>query len=193
MSRHLIFISILFILSSFKTTAQQSLSVVELEASISGTSTMHDWTSHVNEFNLEGQIIMEEKLIKSFENIKVVIPAKSIKSDRGNLMDRNTWNALQADEHPTIEFTLSETTVSKNADESYLIKALGELTLVGHSKTTEIDLTASFNQASELTIKGSKEILMSDYEMEAPSFLFGAYSTGDLVTFDFEVKLAITP
>ncbi|NND33795.1 MAG: YceI family protein [Saprospiraceae bacterium] len=191
MTRARILTCLIFLMVASIAKGQNKLSVVDLKATISGTSTMHDWTSHVNELIFEGELITDGKQIQKFENVHVVIPALSIKSDKGNLMDRNTWNALKTDEYPEIKFDLDRAQVKENSDGSFHIMARGDLTLVGQTKNTEIEMSATFTDESELTIHGAKDILMSDFQMKAPSFLFGAYSTGDQVTFDFELKLAI--
>lgn len=170
-------------------SAQHDLKMVEMSATISGTSTMHDWTSKVTEIYFEGRVTLDSGKISSFENAIVKIPVSSIKSDRGNLMDRNTWNALKIEQYPSIDFNLKEATIINKKDGGLDIRAVGDLTLVGNTQATELELYAMTTAANSFTIRGSKSILMSDFEMKPPSFLFGAYTTGDLVIFDFELKL----
>ena len=73
---------------------------------ITGTSTLHDWTSKVNEINGDFVFkneIKDKKLPKSgslVEQIKMVIPVLSIESPRGSTMDKKTYNALKSEEHP---------------------------------------------------------------------------------------------
>jgi hypothetical protein len=165
--------------------------MVEMSATITGTSTMHEWTSKVNEIVFDGQVSMDSGKITSINNVTVKVPVSSIKSERGNLMDRNTWNSLRKDEYPNIDFNLSEASIINKQNGDIAIHAVGELTLIGNTRTTDIDMSATLTDAKTLFISGSKDLLMSDFDMEAPSFLFGAYTTGDLVTFDFELTMMI--
>lgn len=43
------------------------------------------------------------------------------------------------------------------------------------------------NKDGSITFKGTYKLKMADYGVEPPSFMFGAMSTGDAITLDFDV------
>ena len=70
---------------------------------IDGTSTIHDWTSTVEE--IDGALVLVEKTAKKglkkgdkIKQLKITIPVKKIISPRGSSMDNRTWKALKEEE-----------------------------------------------------------------------------------------------
>jgi hypothetical protein len=101
MKRVILFYLFNFLLISFS-YAQVAYKIDEGSTmTITGTSTLHDWTSKVNEINGDFVFkneIQSKKLPKSgslVDQIKMVIPVLSIESPRGSTMDKKTYNAIQ--------------------------------------------------------------------------------------------------
>lgn len=165
----------------------------ETKMTISGTSTLHDWTSDVNE--VRGMVVVKpnmltgEKIKKSDKIIEVsiVVPVKSIISERGSTMDGKTWRALKSEEHPNIRFTLSSNKVKPQTDNTFLVDAKGTLEIAGVKKEVEIEVTGKRLDGSSMVFEGKQKINMKDYNMEPPSALFGTIETGEEVEIAFKL------
>lgn len=153
--------------------------------SIQGTSTLHDWTmtskeavyDAVFETNSLGDPVRLTTLVVS-------LPAESLKSGKA-AMDKNAYNALRTDVHKQIAFQLvSSKMEGKN------IQCTGKLKIAGTTKQVDVDVIYTILPGGILQCKGSKKIVMTDYGVEPPSFMFGSVTTGDEITVSFDVTLA---
>jgi len=167
---------------------------------ITGTSTIHDWTSKVNEIKGDYVFkneIQEKKLPKSgsiVEQLKMVIPVVSIESPRGSTMDSKTYNALKSEEHPNLSFEVKTDNIEQiidKAEDKFLLKVTGDLTLAGHTKEITIDLEGQRLASGQLKFLGAYPIDMVEYEIEPPSAMFGQIKTGKDVTIDFDLLLSV--
>ena len=166
---------------------------------ITGTSTLHDWTSKVNEINGDFVFkndIQSKKIPKSgsiVEQIKMVVPVLSIESPRGSTMDKKTYNALKSEEYPNLIFEVKSDNIERIIDKSaekFLLKVTGDLTLAGHTKEITIDLEGQKLPSGQLKFLGAYPIDMVEYEIEPPSAMFGQIKTGKDVTIDFDLLLS---
>ena len=167
--------------------SQSSVEVIDYEITIKGTSTMHDWDLKASEANISfiKDDISADML--QLKKVEVSIPAMKLKSEKGNKMEKNTYKALKADLHPTI--TYSSSNIKTNASGGkIMINSNGTLTVAGVKKNIELQATGSVSE-SLFSISGSTTLLMTDYQIEPPQFLMGAFKTGDKVTIDFKVNL----
>lgn len=170
----------------------------ESTMTISGTSTIHDWTSKVNEINgtyILKESIAEKKLPKSgsiVESVKIEVPVLSIESPRGATMDNKTYNALKSEEHPNIIFEVTRDQIKSITDpktETFQLDVTGKLTIAGHTKEVSLTLDGQKVDENTLKFKGSIPIDMITYNVEPPTAMFGQIKTGKDVTIDFELTL----
>ena len=199
MKRVILFYLLNFLLISFS-YAQVSYNIDEGSTmTITGTSTLHDWTSKVNEINGDFVFkneIKDKKLPKSgslVEQIKMVIPVLSIESPRGSTMDKKTYNALKSEEHAKhgsqpVQFRRVD--VFYKSTGKFLLKVSGDLTLAGHTKEVSVDLEGQKLPSGQLKFLGAYPIDMVEYEIEPPSAMFGQIKTGKDVTIDFDILLS---
>ena len=198
MKRFILFFLFNFLLISYSFT-QVSYKVDEGSTmTITGTSTLHDWTSKVNEINGDFVFkneIQDKKLPKSgniVEQIKMVRPVLSIESPRGSTMDKKTYNALKSEEHPNMIFEVKSDNIERIIDKSaekFLLKVTGDLSLAGHTKEITIDLEGQKLPSGQLKFLGAYPIDMVEYEIEPPSAMFGQIKTGKDVVIDFDLLL----
>jgi polyisoprenoid-binding protein YceI len=71
--------------------------------------------------------------------------------------------------------------------EGYLFQSYGKLTIAGVTRDIKMDVHSIINPDGTVTCKGSYKLNMTDYNVEPPSFMFGAMTTGDALTLNFEV------
>ena len=160
---------------------------------ITGTSTIHDWTSDVTA--VQGSMTLDGKLltrgsIKKGDKIKamsIIIPVKSIISPRGATMDKKTYAALKSEEHPNIVFTLTDNKVSSVEGKAFNVAAKGDLNIAGITQPVEMDVEGRLTDQGGYWFKGSEKLNIKDYNMEPPSAMFGQIVTGEEVEINFEV------
>ncbi|MEX2601824.1 MAG: YceI family protein [Balneolaceae bacterium] len=156
----------------------------ESTVSVDGTSNRDDWTVTAEEF--DGWVAIQEAegtSVPAITEARLVVQAQQMTGGRSTVMDRLMQNALKANAHPEIEFSLTEieTEPSEENPDRYLITATGELTLAGVTRIIDVTLEGSQREDGSWQFDGSHALLMSDYEIERPTALFGALVTGDEV------------
>lgn len=154
---------------------------------ITGTSTLHDWTMNSDQANLQATIETDGNGTPTkLASLSVNIPAESLKSGK-SAMDKNTYTALKTDKNKQIIYQLTSSIINGKT-----ISNSGNLTIAGTSKQTSVEATFEVLGDGSLKFKGSKKIVMSEYNVEPPSFMFGSVKTGDEITLTFEIILAPT-
>jgi polyisoprenoid-binding protein YceI len=155
--------------------------------SVNGTSSMHDWESQVEKLECKTSYKIEDNILVDIKETVIKIPVQSIRSSKGKMMDGKTYDAFSSEKHPYIVFTLS----SKKINVSNLTAELkGTLAMAGTTK--QIDLLVSYKvlPGGDLQINGSKQIKMTEYEMEPPTAMMGAIKVGNEVIINFDILLS---
>lgn len=163
---------------------------------IDGTSTIHDWT-------VESQVIggkmeldsnfplnpAEEppKELKVTPKVDVTIPVRQLKSGK-SLMDTVMHNAMNAETHPSIKYTVLEMKPKGKTDKGLLFATKGAITCNGVTRTNEFDVVMTKVEANKLKVSGSTKAKMTDFKIPppAPKIALGAIKTGDDVKLTFE-------
>lgn len=159
---------------------------------ISGTSTLHDWTSKVNTVTGNGDIVFENSQLKKISALSVSIPVTSIESPKGRVMDSKTYDALKSEEFPNITFKLASVTSIQPIQNGVTVKVSGYLTIAGSKKLIDLYVTGTYLGNNGIQFKGSKSFKMTDFDIDPPTALLGTLHTGDEVTIDFSVNLETT-
>ncbi len=153
---------------------------------IAGTSTMHDWTMTSSGANYNASFEINADGTPSALNlVNVTVPAESLKS-KERAMDKNAYNSLKTDKYKEITFQLTSAKIVQKT-----ITCTGNLTIAGTTKPIDVDVVYELKNGN-LVCKGSKNIKMTDYKVDPPTFMFGAIKTGDEITITFDVTLAPT-
>lgn len=162
----------------------------DTKMSISGTSTIHSWTSEVKE--CMGQIEMEEAYYKNgfkpgdrIRSVILTVPVKSIVSPRGAAMDKKTFEALKEDRFPQIRFTLIDNTVREVNGQVFVIEASGNLEIAGVKRTVTLTVNGKPDGNNRYQFTGSKKLNMREFDMEPPTAMFGQIVTGEEVEIIF--------
>lgn len=166
----------------------QAYEVAHFEMTVSGTSTLHDWTSDITKINAEAYIDWENGKVGNIRNLSVTVPVGGIVSTKGRIMDGKTWDALKKDKYPNITFKVGTADV-KWVDGKYLITANGKLTVAGQTKTVTLKANGKPVANGGLVFSGSYDINMPDYGVEPPTALMGSIKTGEKVTIDYSVNM----
>lgn len=100
-------------------------------------------------------------------------------------MDKNAYSTLNTDTHKSIKFSMVSATIVNTK-----IQCEGDLTVSGVTKRITFEATYKVLANQSILCSGTEKIKMRDYEIEAPTFMFGTVTTGDEITLSFNVNLA---
>jgi polyisoprenoid-binding protein YceI len=160
----------------------------EIAINLMGTSTLHDWEMEANLASGEAQFIFKSgsgSELASLKSLWFALKVKDLKSDNEGL-NKNAYKALNSDKYQNIRYTLISNTLTRKK-EGYLFQSYGKLTIAGVTRDIKMDVHSIINPDGTVTCKGSYKLNMTDYNVEPPSFMFGAMTTGDALTLNFEV------
>jgi len=151
---------------------------------IAGTSTLHEWTMTSKEGRCQANFEIDANGVPTrLNSLSLKIRSESLKSGQ-TAMDKNAYSTLNTDTYKNITFNL----VSANIINTK-IQCDGNLTVAGVTKRITVDAVYKVLPDKSLLCTGSKKITMSDFEIEAPSFMFGTVRTGNEMTLTFKVNL----
>ena len=175
-------ITTMLLLAWFQGFAQQSYTLSDdQQFTVAGTSSIHDWEMIAKEGTTgSAELILENGKLSKITSLKVEMPVKSLKSGKGS-MDKNAYEALNAAKHPSIKFEMTEFLGITGTK----IKAKGNLTIAGKSQIILMEVTYSIS-GNIVRFKGSHPVLFSDFNVDAPTAVFGTIKTGDELTLSFE-------
>jgi len=172
------------------TFAQSNFEVQQTEMKIVGTSSLHDWTSDVTQVNAEGKLDLNDGgELEGIENLVVTIPVTSIESEKGNIMDKKTYKALESDDHPTITYQLTKIEAIEKTDQGFQFLTQGKLTIAGATRTIDMTVKGKKGSNGALHFDGEKALKMTDYNIDPPTALFGQLETGDEIRIKFSLSL----
>ncbi len=178
--------------------AQQSSRLQLLPGStltIEGTSTLHGFTCKTDQ--MEAYIDVDPAFrIKQLTEVahpivttRVVIPVKSLKCGEGK-MDKNMYETLKANENPSITYVLSTYSLVQGSatETAFAANTEGLLTIVGKDKTIAMPIKAQRGTDGTTTATGKYTLLMTDFGIKPPKFMFGALRVGNQVVVTFNIK-----
>lgn len=180
---------IFLLLQSLFLFGQSNYRIANYSMTIKGTSNLHAWQSKVNEVRANGGLQTEGTTLKAIQWLNVEIPVKTIKSEKGSIMDNKTYDALQASNHPNISFKLEKTAGINKSGDGYNINASGYLTIAGTAKKIDLYVYGKVNGDGSISFSGSKKLNMTDYNIKPPTALMGTLTTGNEVEIVFQVTL----
>ncbi len=181
--------TILFVLIAAFAMAQGSWTLKSSKFTVSGTSSLHDWTSDVTTVEGSGELTVEAGVLKSVSGVKVKIPVKGIKSPKGSIMDGKTYDALKHKTNPNITYQLTTVKGITKSGNGFALQTTGNLTIAGVTKPVDMTVNAKAAAGGAFEFSGEKQIKMTTYNMEPPTAMFGSIKTGDDVTIRFTVTL----
>lgn len=153
---------------------------------INGTSNLHDWDTKIEQ--LTGEFAINSS--KQIQTLTVKIPVKAIKSgDR--LMDKKTYETINADKNPNILFQLTEPATPVISDDGNVqVTLIGNLTVAGVTKPISFKSSGKKTGGGGYQLKGIVPLKLSDFKMKTPTAMLGLLKTGDAVTITFNVTVS---
>ena len=193
----------LFTIAALATAATaagaQSASAIRLrllpgtELSISGTSNVHDFHCKTNKINAyidvdPGYTKDLTKVARPIVSVKVNIAVKSL-SCGNKKMDENMYATLKADKNQLIRYTLSGYDILNGSATAFAAKTNGMLTILGKDKIVAMKVDATRLAEGKATAEGEETLLMSDFGIKPPSFMFGTMKVGNEVKVKFNLTV----
>lgn len=189
------FMAVMFLLMhTLQAQTKLKLNNEKSTMTIDGTSTLHDWSSTVNE--LEGIVSFKSDLLSKLENgyqldeVNFNAIVESIESGRGSTMDNRTYKALKYEEHPKVMFRLKDGAIDEVRGNEFTVEAKGDLTIAGKTQPIEMKVTGKKLDDNTLAFAGTKEIDMTEYDVDPPTAMFGQIEAGKEVTIKFELTFS---
>ena len=110
-------------------------------------------------------------------------------------MDSDFQELLKADKEPYLYLQLNSITLhpSNDAFEELDVDAEVEVLLAGVRKKIDVKGGKVINHSSaQMTLKGDKELLMTDFNIEPPTKMFGMIKVTDDITIDFAISMKVS-
>jgi polyisoprenoid-binding protein YceI len=163
------------------------------ELTISGTSNVHDFQCKTNKFSAyvdvdPGYTKDLTKVARPIVSVNVVIAVKSL-SCGNKKMDENMYSTLKADKNQIIRYTLSGYDILNGSTTGFAAKTTGTLTILGKEKLVAMKIDAARLNDGKATAHGEETLLMSDFGIKPPSFMFGTMKVGDEIKVKFDLKV----
>jgi polyisoprenoid-binding protein YceI len=158
---------------------------------IGGTSNVHDWEEVAQTASGDAVVVWNQDATFSIQKLNLKVSVKSIKSDKGAIMDDKTYDALKGEKHPYITFKMISIKSMTKSGSGYAIKVNGDLTIAGVTKNVDINGTVSIKENGKLYIETSKAIKMTDFGIEPPTAMMGAMKVGNDITIKFKLNYTL--
>ncbi|MFZ1703552.1 MAG: YceI family protein [Saprospiraceae bacterium] len=175
----------LLLLSQVSMSGQVKFMTATANSMVSGTSTLHDWEMKSSKADCSATLTLDGNgNLTGISAMKFKIGVKTLKSGKGS-MDNNAYKALKTDKNPYIIADLKNAKVTTKDNVNYTVTATILLNIAG--KTRETDMTATLKKINvdSYSVVAKKKLSMSDYNVEPPSFMMGAVTTGNDVELSF--------
>jgi len=178
----------------------QSASAIRLrldpasELTVAGTSSMHDWHCKTNKLNAyvdvdPGYTKDLTKVTRPIAAVKVNIVVKTLTCGNSQ-MDRNMYSTLKADQNQVIKYTLSGYDIlnGSTSPTSFAATTNGTLVVAGQEKPIAMKISAERTSDGKAIAEGEQTLLLTDFGITPPSFMFGALKVGNEVKVKFTLK-----
>jgi len=161
----------------------------DLTISIKGTSSLHDWEITSDKGKVDAVFVMGSNLkMTGLSGLHFTVKSESLKSGN-NMMDGKTYKALKTNAFDSISFNLKSATIVQQEANSYQLKCLGNLTIAGVTRETELLAACKLNGDKTFTCSGAKKLKMTDFNVKPPVALMGTIKTGDEISVGYNMKI----
>lgn len=154
---------------------------------ITGTSNLHNWYADVSSMSGSVNFTSFSDYNITPNKLNLSVNTSGIKGEKV-VMNKNIQKTLLADKFNTIEYRFeSVTKINVLNVNTFILETIGLLTISGTSKQIVLNLNVEILKNS-IHIKGSKELKMTDFNIQPPKALLGMLKTGDTVKVFFDLN-----
>ncbi|HZL16246.1 MAG TPA: YceI family protein [Polyangia bacterium] len=130
------------------------------------------------------EALIRGHFIRTFQ---LIVPVAQLRSGEDGL-DKNMRKALKGNRFKEIRFQMDSYDVAPPSGGPIAVTLHGRLSLAGVER--KIDVGAIGTRVKDgLQVTGSKDLLMTDYQIKPPTMMFGAIKTKNLITVKFNATL----
>ena len=182
------------------TASAQSASAIRLrldpasELTIEGTSSLHAFHCKTNKIMAyvdvdPGYTKDLTKIARPIASVKVNIVVRTLTCGNGQ-MDKNMYSTLDADKNPLIKYTMSGYDILDGTatPAAFVARTTGTLAISGQEKVINMKINAERLSDGKATAQAEQALLMSDFGIKPPSFMFGRLKVGDEIKVKFNLK-----
>ncbi|MEP6549973.1 MAG: YceI family protein, partial [Gemmatimonadales bacterium] len=127
------------------------------------------------------------KVRRPIASVLVNIVVRTLKC--GNTkMDENMYSTLKTKDFQIITYKLSGYDILTGSSSAFAASTKGTLTVAGKDKNIDMKINASRLAEGKATAEGEETLLMSDFGIKAPSFMFGTLKVGNEIKVKFTLK-----
>ena len=150
--------------------------------SVSGTSTMHDWTMKSESKTGTANLTVADSKLTAISSIDITLPSETIKSEKKS-MDKVAYETLKTDKHKNIKYVLKS---AEKVNETTW-NLTGTYTIAGVAKVLKTQVKTSVVNGI-VNIQGSNKITFTEFGMKSPTAMFGTIKTGEDLTVKFNLN-----
>jgi hypothetical protein len=176
----------LIVIKTSVNQAQNYFAIKSIQASVSGTSTFHDWRSIITKTECTCYLQKDELSLKTISDVQVKILVAGIKSTEGKIMDEKTYEAFKYKVNPYITFTANNIQVDTSKP---VINIAGNLTMAGVSRPITLGAEIGMVPNGDVEVSIVKKLKMTEFNMKPPTAVLGTIVVGDEVTLSFNLIL----
>jgi hypothetical protein len=182
------------------TAGAQSASAIRLridpssELTVEGTSSLHAWHCKTNKLNAYVDVDPAynkdlTKVARPIAAVKVNIVVKTLTCGNSQ-MDRNMYSTLKADDNQMIKYTLTgyDLLTGSVSPSSFTARTNGTVVIAGQEKPIAMKISAERTSDGTAVAEGEQTLLLTDFGITPPSFMFGTLKVGNEVKVKFTIK-----
>lgn len=157
----------------------------DTEVVVRGTSSLHDW--EMKSETMMSEVVFntgDEETPESLESVVFTLEKNTLEADQSRLQ-RMAHEELDVQNHPQITFRSDRGNVERNGDE-YRVTATGDLTISGVTRQVSVQATC-INTGDEMVCTGTRDLKMTDYDVDPPTLMLGTIRTHDDITVEFRI------
>lgn len=158
---------------------------------VQGDSTLHKWTAQATKLSIsatakagKGDLLSQVKA-GGVTSLDITVLVEGLQSNEGAKMNKNMYSNMESTKFPDVHFSLKSYEVKDG-----VVNAKGALTIHGVSKDIEISGTI-LAKDGVVTVKGSYDLLMSEYGIKPPVMMLGTVRVKDSVKIVFDYVLPV--
>ena len=177
------------------TAAAQSVTVAPgAQLVVDGDSTVRAFSCKAAKLDLklqpnDGAGLGAEQLATALRGLSFELPTAQLDC-ANDTMNGHLRDALKAQEHPAIAFTMSSYTAGPvQADGRRVLRIKGNLSLAGSTRPVELTAFAAATPDGGLRVQGRHSLRMTEWGVKPPSLMLGTMKVKEAVAIRFDATL----
>jgi polyisoprenoid-binding protein YceI len=154
--------------------------------SVTGTSTLHNWSEGLKKFDVSFQANEPDNQTIIVKDVRFNAQVGNLESE-SSLMSSKTFTALKKSKYPTVSFVSDQEVTMTLSGNQFSGKVSGKLTIAGITKQVSIPIQGTLENDT-ISVSAAYPVSMSDYGIKPPTALFGTIKSGNDVKVHFNLK-----